>query len=168
MHAEKVFLLLIALSLSSATTLAQSKDDDPAAIIELGGAASRSIRDSDSAFGPTMAVETTPVGNWLELEMGVTPLFSHGSAEWGIDLLFKKPWTLSPKAELMVGIGPEWIHTKAANSGSIAAVLDFMYWPLGKHKIGWYIEPGYEYNLARGHERSLGVSCGLLIAIWRQ
>ena len=27
------------------------------------------------------------------------------------DALFKKPWRLSKKAELMAGVGPEWIHT---------------------------------------------------------
>jgi hypothetical protein len=35
-------------------------------------------------------------------------LFKQNSAEWSVDLLFKKPWTLSKKAEFMVGIGPEW------------------------------------------------------------
>ncbi len=60
-----------------------------------------------------LAVEVTPIENWLELEAGITPLFSrHHSTEWDTDLLFKKPWTLSKKAELMVGVGPEWVHTR--------------------------------------------------------
>jgi hypothetical protein len=28
----------------------------------------------------------------------------------GHGLLFKKPWTISPKAEFMLGIGPEWVY----------------------------------------------------------
>ena len=69
----------------------------------------------------------------------------------------------------MFGVGPEWVHTKqngiVSNSLAGEAVLDFMFWPSGKHKFGWYLEPGYEYSFARGHERSFGVSAGLLIAI---
>ena len=153
--------------LCCATAVAQTPEEDPVAVVEVGAAVSRVLHGGESAFGPTLAVEVTPVESWLELEAGVTPLFSHGSTEWGTDLLFKKPWTLSPKVEFMIGVGPEWIHSKTANSGSLEAILDFMYWPKGKHKIGWYVEPDYEYSMARGHERSLGVSGGLLIAIWR-
>jgi hypothetical protein len=101
--------------------------------------------------------------------MGVTPTFRHRSTEWDTDLLFKKPWTLSKKAEFMFGVGPEWIHTRGGgittNSMAGEAALDFMFWPSAKHRFGWYLEPGYEYNFGRGHERSLGVSGGLLIAI---
>jgi hypothetical protein len=43
--------------------------------------------------------------------------------------------------------------------------LDFMFWPFKEHRFGWYIEPGFEYSFARGHERSIDVSAGLLIAI---
>ena len=49
----------------------------------------------------------TPIENWLELEAGVLPFYSRNSTEWDTDLLFKKPWTLSPTAEFMFGIGPE-------------------------------------------------------------
>jgi len=57
------------------------------------------------AFGPTAAVEVTPIENWLELE-AVTPLFRQHSTEWTVDLLFKKPWTLSDKKEFMLGDRP--------------------------------------------------------------
>jgi len=69
----------------------------------------------------------------------------------------------------MAGIGPEWVHTnlKSARPDSLAAeaTLDLMFWPSKRHKFGWYPEPAYDYNLARGHEQSAGVSRGLLIAI---
>ena len=51
------------------------------------------------------------------------------------------------------------------NSVGGEAVLDFMFWPSAKHRFGWYLEPGYEYNFGRGHEQSLGISGGLLISI---
>jgi len=162
-------VLIASLVLCSGNAFAQSVDKEPAAIIELGGAAGWNLKGGGSSFGPTVAVELTPIENWLELEGGVTRLFARHSAEWDTDLLFKKPWTLSHKAELMIGVGPEWIHTRAngatKNSVGGEAALDFMFWPSGKHRLGWYLEPSYEYNFGRGHEQSLGITGGLLIAI---
>lgn len=116
-----------------------------------------------------MAVEVTPIEDWLELEGGVTALFAKGSTERDTDLVFKKPWTLSRKAEFMAGIGPEWVHTRQndVTSNAIAgeAVLDFMFWPAKGHRFGWYFEPSYDYSFGHGHEQSVGVSGGLLIAI---
>jgi hypothetical protein len=157
------------LLLCTGNAFAQSVEQEPAAIVELGGAANWNVKDGGSRFGPTVAVEVTPIENWLELEAGVTPLFSHQSTEWGTDLLFKKPWTLSKKAEFMLGVGPEWVHTneygRTPNSVSGEAVLDFMFWPSAKRRFGWYLEPSYEYNFGRGREQSLGISGGLLISI---
>ncbi|MGA8582159.1 MAG: hypothetical protein WB579_25955 [Bryobacteraceae bacterium] len=162
-------LLLASLFLSSGNAFAQSAYEEPAAVVELGGAATRNLKDGGSSFGPDVAVEVTPIENWLELEAGITPLFSRHSAECDTDLLFKKPWTLSEKAEFMVGVGPEWIHTReygiTTNSLGGEVVLDFMFWPSAKHRLGWYLEPGYDYSFGRGHERSIGISGGLLIAI---
>jgi hypothetical protein len=155
--------LLLALAFWCGSAFAQS-EAEPSAIVELGAAAAQ---DGSSSFGPAVAIEATPIENWLEIEVGVTPLFRRHATEWDTDLLFKKPWTLSKKAEFMVGVGPEWIHTSqygmTPNSVSGEAALDFMYWPSAKRRFGWYIEPGYEYNFGRGHEQSFGVSGGLLI-----
>jgi hypothetical protein len=89
---------------------------------------------------------------------------------WGApDLLFKKPWTLSRKAEFMLGIGPQWVHLRQGGrwtntlSGELAG--DFMFWPTGKHHFGWILEPAYDYRSARGHQKSLGISFGLLIGL---
>jgi len=51
------------------------------------------------------------------------------------------------------------------NSVSGEVVLDFMFWPSKRHRFGWYLEPGYEHNFGLGHEQSLGMNGGLLIAI---
>jgi hypothetical protein len=147
------------------------KEPEPAAIIELGGAAERDLKGGGSSFGADLAVEFTPIEKWLEIEAGTTPLFRSHSTEWDTDLLFKKPWTLSEKVEFMFGAGPEWIHTRAyretTNSVGGEVVLDFMFWPSSKHRFGWFLEPGYAYSFAREHERSIGISGGLLIAITR-
>jgi len=149
--------------------LSQSPDKDPAAILEFGAAASVNPKDGTSSYGPSFAFEVTPIENWLEIEAGTTPLFRSRSTEWDTDAIFKKPWTLSRKAEFMAGIGPEWVHSNEAGSkpNSIAgeAALDFMFWPTGKHKFGWYFEPSYDYNFMRGHEQSVGITGGLLVAI---
>jgi hypothetical protein len=154
---------------SCASAAAQSTDKEPAAIIELGGVGNWSVQDGGSSFGPTVAVEFTPKKNWLEIEMGVAPLFARHSTEWDTDLLFKKPWDISKKMEFMLGVGPAWIHTNkpglTRNSISGEVAPDFMFWPSAKRRFGWYIEPSYEYNFARGHEQSISVTIGLLIAL---
>jgi hypothetical protein len=161
--------MLVVSFLCSGNAFAQSADKEPAAVVELGGAPGWNLKDGGWSLGPTVAVEVTPIENWLELETGVTPTFSRHSTEWDTDLLFKKPWTLSEKVEFMFGVGPEWIHTRkygvTANSIGGEVVLDFMFWPSPKHRLGWYLEPSYAYDFGRGHERSVGISVGLLIAI---
>jgi hypothetical protein len=163
--------LLGALLWCCSSAFAQSAEKEPKeiAVVELGGAAERSLTESNSSFGPTVAVEVTPIEHWLEIEAGVTPLFRHHSTEWSVDLLFKKPWTVSPNFEFMLGIGPEWIHTNAygrkMNAAGVEVAPDFMFWPAKTHKFGWYLEPGYEYKFGPSREHSLGLSGGLLISI---
>jgi hypothetical protein len=163
------YALAVSLLLCSGKAFAQSVDSDPAAIIELGAAAGQSLTGGGANFGPDVAVEVTPIDNWLEIEAGVTQLFSRNSREWDINLLFKKPWTLSHKAEFMAGAGPLWIHTSergvTTDAPGIEVVGDFMFWPSGKHKFGWFLEPAYDYSFGRGHEQSVGISVGLLIGI---
>jgi hypothetical protein len=160
---------LIALMFSCATAVAQDAGKEAAVILELGAEASRSFSGEGSSLSPTVAVETTPIEKWLELEFGVTPTFSHHSTEWDIDLLFKKPCTISKKVEFMFGVGPEWVHLRqngiTTNSLAGEIALDFMFWPSRKRRFGWYVEPAYDYAFARGHNQSAGISFGLLISI---
>ena len=51
------------------------------------------------------------------------------------------------------------------NSVAAEVAPDFMFWPSRKHRLGWYLEPSYEYKFGPGHEHSLGITGGLLIAI---
>lgn len=163
-------IFIASLFLSAATVLAQSpKAEKEIAVVELGGAVGRSLTGGGSNFGGDAAVEVTPIENWLELEAGVSPVFNRHAKEWDADFLFKKPWDLSKKVEFMVGAGPLWAHVSAdrviTNSPGVETVLDFMFWPGRKHRIGWFLEPGYDHTFGRGHEQSVGMSFGLLIAI---
>lgn len=147
-----------------------NRDDDPKAIFELGAATGWEVNGGAATFAPNLAAEITPIDCWLELEAGVSPFYSRKSQEWDTDLLFKKPWTISKKAEFMLGIGPEWICLKQNGRwrNSIAAEIaaDFMFWPTGKHRFGWYLEPAYDYSFAGGHQKSIGISGGLLIGVF--
>ena len=146
-----------------------NEDKDPKAILEVGAATSWNFSGGAATFAPDFAAEVTPIENWLELEAGVSPFFTRNSTEWDVDLLFKKPWTLSKKAEFMFGVGPQWVHLrqngKVTNSVAGEVAGDFMFWPTGKHRFGWYLEPAYDYSFAAGHQQSIGMSAGLLIGI---
>ncbi len=148
---------------------ARAEEKEPAAVVEIGGAGESSLRDGGSSFGPVAAVEVTPIKNWLVIEAGVTPLFSRLQTQWNSDAVFKKPFDLSPTIEFEPGIGPAWVHTigggRTTNSVAGEAVLDFMFWASTARKFGWFLEPSYSYDFGKGHEQSLGVSVGLLVAI---
>jgi hypothetical protein len=171
-------ILLLALSVPT-TSFAQtsahdehSPDDDPSVILELGAAASWNTSGGAASFAPNLAAETTPIENWLEIEAGVSPFFTRNATEWDTDFLLKKPWTLSSKAEFMLGVGPEWVYLRqnGTTSNSIAGEVagDFMFWPTSRHHFGWYLEPAYDYNFMAGHQQSIGMSAGLLIGLHRK
>ncbi len=157
----RVLCLTVALSLFAGE--AWSEEKEPTAIVELGAAGEWDF--PSGRLGPTAAVEFTPIKDWLEIEAGISALFSGGQPEWSTDLLFKKPFTLSDKVEFMFGVGPEWTFSRDGTkvAGQIAA--DFMFWPTPDRKFGWFLEPSYSYSFSQGHEQSLGVSVGLLIPI---
>lgn len=164
----RVTALAAGLILLAPVAAAQPEYAEPSAIIEIGGAGEWGLK-GGSAYGPNLAVETTTIENWLELEAGITPFFSRGQTEWDADLLFKKPYTLSETVEFMIGVGPSWSHTlrggQATDSVGAEAALDFMFWPWEGRKIGLFAEPSYGFSFGHGHEQSLSASLGLLIPI---
>jgi hypothetical protein len=157
---------ITALLLFAAAALAEEKE--PFAVVELGAAGEWGLPNGGSSFGPTGAVEFTPIKNWLVIDTGVTSLFSRGQTEWDTDFLFKKPFDLSPTVEFEPGIGLAWVHTSGGGrrTDSVAGdvVFDFMFWPTRERKWGWFLEPSYSYDFGKGRQ-SLGVSVGLLIGI---
>jgi hypothetical protein len=148
---------------------ALAEDKEHLAILEFGAAGEWGLNSPSSSFGPTAAVEFTAIKHWLEIETGVTTLFSKGQTEFDYDFVFKKPFDLSPSVEFEPGIGPVWMHTvgmgRTTNGIGAEAVLDFMFWPTPDRKYGLFLEPSYTYSFARGHEQSFGVSGGLLVPI---
>jgi hypothetical protein len=160
---QRLLLLLIAVLLLLGKN-AQAEEKEPTAIIELGGAGEWGLPGA-SSFGPSAAVEFTPIKDWLEIEAGVAPMFSHGRAEWDTDLIFKKPFTLSDNVEFMIGAGPQWTFSPEGTKIGVELAADFMFWPTPDRKYGWFLEPTYSYSLSSGHEKSLGLSAGLLIPI---
>ena len=178
-HAGAYLFLLFAMPTTGQTTSKSAcgssqpatVDDDPVAIVEVGAATSWNLNGGAATFAPNLAAEVTPIENWLEIEAGVSSFYTHNSTEWDTDLLFKKPWTISRKAEFMFGVGPERVYLiqngKATNSISGELAGDFMFWPTGRHRFGWFLEPAYDYSFAKGHTQSIGMTAGLLIGIAR-
>jgi hypothetical protein len=158
-----------ALALLLMAGAAMAEDKEPLAILQLGGAGEWGLNNRGSGFGPSAAVEFTPIKNWFEVEAGVSTLFGKGQTEWDTDFIFKKAFRLSPTIEFEPGIGPVWIHAVSAGRTTdgigVGGVLEFMFWPTADRKYGWFLEPSYTYSFARGHEQSFGVSGGLLIPI---
>jgi hypothetical protein len=157
-------LLLVVASLLFVTN-AQAEDKEPAAVVELGAVGDWGVPGGASSFGPSAAVEFTPIKDWLAIEAGVAPKFQDGSTEWETDLLFKKPFTLSDKFEFMVGVGPQWTFSPEGTRIAGEFALDFMFWPNSDRSLGLFLEPTYSYSFNRGHEQSLGATVGLLIPI---
>jgi hypothetical protein len=146
------------------TGAAQPEARDHVIIYELGAAGDWS-RAEGFHPGGTVAFEITPIEHWLELEVGFTAIRGDGTTEMPIDLLFKKPWRISPTFEFMLGLGPELIHTTGRERRTfwgLSSVLDFMIWP--RKNVGWYVEPGYELTFRDGTKHhGLAIAAGLLI-----
>ncbi|MFC6646058.1 hypothetical protein ACFQBQ_10795 [Granulicella cerasi] len=172
-------VLACAFLLSSLPLLAQkpstqpfAEDDDPLVTLELGAATSWNTTGGAATFAPSIAAETTLVENWLEVEAGLSTFYTRNSSEYDSDFIVKKPWTISHGAEFMLGLGPSWSYTRQAGvgnntiSGEVAG--DFMFWPVKRHKFGWYLEPSYERSFNSGHQQSLNLSAGLLIGFGRR
>jgi hypothetical protein len=145
------------------STAALAEEKEPTVIVELGAAGNRDFPGGGS-LGPTVGVEFTPIKDWLEIEVGTGPSFGGGPAQWGTDLLFKKPFDLSKTTELAVVLGPECISTFGGGSMfGVEFAADFMFWPWPDRKDGWFVEPSYSY--AGPRDQSLGIGIGFLIAI---
>jgi hypothetical protein len=138
-----------------------------AAVLELGAEVESDLPLAGARLGPDLAVEVTPIDEWLELELGVSALKHRQATDWETDLLFKKPYTLSSTVEFMAGLGPTWTHSSQPNgpTSTVGAefALDVMFWPT--KKWGWFLEPDYGVDFARGHPKSVGLSFGILLGI---
>ena len=143
-----------------------AQGDDHRAVIEIGLAGERGVVGAASSAGGTVAVEFTPIENWLELESGITALRGAGQNEIEVDLLFKKPWRLSATSEFMEAVGPALSHHSGVGAGtSVAAevIADWMFWPT--KNVGWYLEPSYSFTAISRGERTFGIAAGIIIGV---
>jgi hypothetical protein len=142
----------------------EERDADHGLILEIGTAGGWPLNGERPNFGGTIAAEVTPIEDWLELEFGLSTLATAGHTELSGDVLFKKPFRLSPTVEFMIGAGPSVSQTlngpERGTSVSAEFALDFMFWPT--RDVGWYIEPTWSVNPRNG-QQSAAVSIGMLI-----
>jgi hypothetical protein len=157
--AAGVFLVLAL----AGTASAKDEDVEHKLVMVLGTAGEWPLNDERPNFGGTFAVEFEPIENWLELEFGITTLNTTGHSDLSGDLLFKKPFKITPSFEFMMGAGPSVSQTlngpDRGTKVSAEFALDFMFWPT--KDVGWFFEPTYSINPRTG-ERSAAFSVGLL------
>jgi hypothetical protein len=163
--------LSAALLLYAATAQAEDKEKESSAELEIGAAGEWTLPSGASSFGPSAAIEFAPIKDRLEIELGVSPMFSRGQTEYDTDLVFKTPlpFGLADNLEVLIGVGPSWLHTvgggQVTDALGATAQLDIEFWQLPEKKIGWFMEPSYGYSFGGKHEQSLGVTVGVLLAI---
>ena len=149
-------VMMAALVLLPRIAHADADKVDHTIILGVGGAAEVELGDGTLHPGANVMVEWDAIENWMELEVGASLLSAPGGVSVPIDLLIKKPFTLTRWAEFMVGLGPEVVRVTGANKGTYfggEVALDFMFWPWGK-RVGLWVEP--EYDLTYQHGASSG------------
>jgi hypothetical protein len=109
------FVLAMAVC-AAGSAVAKDDDADHKFVLEFGTAGEWPLTDAGN-FGGTFAFEFTPVEHWLELEFGFTTLNTTGHSDLSGDLLFKKPFDISPGFEFMIGAGPEISQTLNGPNG---------------------------------------------------
>jgi hypothetical protein len=148
---------------------AGEKENEPIAELELGVSGDWDLAGGAFSLGPSLGIEVTPIKDWLEIEAEVSPVFGGGRTEWETELIFKKPFELSDKLEVMPGLGPAWFyktgHGESSSSIGAVALVDFQIWPSAERKLGLFVEPSYGYDFGREHEQSLGITMGVLIPL---
>jgi hypothetical protein len=115
--------------------------------------------------GGNLMLEWDAIEDWFEFEVGASLLASRSGLEVPVDLLIKKPFTLTSWAEVMVGGGPEVVRvvnrTAVHTYFGAELAVDFMFWPT--HRIGWWIEPTYDLTFSSPLSQGVGVTGGLLV-----
>lgn len=152
------FVLALTTTLCAVTA---ARAEDHGWVLEIGPAAEWPLQGDMPNYGATIAVEREVIDGWLEIELGASGLWTSGRGELSYDLLFKKPFTLSPTVELMVGAGPSFSQPLDGTPGTvgISFALDLMVWP--QPKVGWFIEPTYSVVPGSG-QSSMGATAGIL------
>jgi hypothetical protein len=155
-------LLTAALIASGHGAIAAEKDNDPLWVAMIGGAGEWPTHDTFKS-GPSFSIEFNVIKDWLEVEVGTAKLFRGSASEFETEVVFRKPFTLSQTAEVMIGLGPIWSKAKDESwKVGTTFVADFMFWSSPEKKFGWFVEPSYSI-VNPGNERSFALSAGLLV-----
>jgi hypothetical protein len=161
----------VGVALAAPPGRARARETDEGAVehtivVGAGGAGEVELGDGSVHAGGSVMVEWDAVEDWLELEVGASVLSAGGGFELPVDLLVKKPFRLAPRAELMIGLGPELVtvsdRTARATYLGGELALDFMFWPWGR-RVGLWVEPEYDLVFRDGTASGLGSTGGVLL-----
>jgi hypothetical protein len=130
-------------------------------VVGVGGAGEVELGNGAAHGGGNVMVEWEAIADWLEIEVDASLLAAGSGVEVPVDLLFKKPFRLSSRAELMIGAGPEVVLGDAATRYGVELAVDFMYWPT--RRFGAWAEPAYDVTFASGTSQSLAITAGVMI-----
>lgn len=142
----------------------QAEAEEPNFVLEIAPAAEWPLRGERANYGGTVGIEKSAIEDVLELEAGLSGLGTSGRGELSGDLLFKKPFRLSPELEFFIGVGPEVVHTFSGPERGTSAHVEFaaelMFLP--GSGVGWYLEPTFSISPATGN-KGFGLSGGLAV-----
>jgi hypothetical protein len=99
--------------------------EEPNLVLEIGPAAEWPLHGERENYGGNIAVEEEIIEDWLELEAGLTGFGTSGRSELSADILFKKPFRLSPQVEFFLGVGPEIAHAFSGSDKGTSASIEF-------------------------------------------
>ena len=163
---RSAFLVVLVAAVASAPTPSRAATSSGSEHRFVAGAGSAVEATGGAAvnFGGSAFLEWTAVEEWLELELGIGLLRAEGGVELPVGLLLKKPFRLSRRAEVMLGLGPELVaYRRTPHDGNFVALegaVDVMVWPTPR--VGFSIEPSYEWTARGGGERSFAGTAGII------
>jgi hypothetical protein len=164
--ASRVFAISLFFSLIGSYAFAQDEDGDHSVVWMLGGAIDQNVSESRTNLGPTVSAEFNVIDDWLEVEVGTQFLTTKSPHELGGQVIFKKPFQLSPDVEFMVGAGPTIDRPTSGYQGNqygVALAMDLMVWTT--KDLGWFVSPEYNYGVGISKDRSIGLSVGLIFGM---
>ncbi len=130
-----------------------------------GGPAVEMETPTTGHLGAAVFLELEAIDEWLELELGAQVLRTTPGREASLDLLLKKPFRVTPRLEVMTGLGPTVIQSSGAGetrtAWGVEAAVDFMYWPAGR--VGFWAEPAYEIVLSGGLAQAVSCTAGPML-----
>src|SRR5258708_22628393 len=114
---NRIVLLLALAPPSPPAHAAEPENVEHTVIVGAGGAIERELSDRSTHAGANVFLEYEAIESWLELELGISWLAVPGGTELPIDLLVKKPFSLTRELEVMVGVGPQIVRVFHPSEG---------------------------------------------------